>query len=248
MGKSNLFSLRLKLFSLLFLIVSLFVMAPVLSHLILSQLSDRSFPYKQEFLLQHSLSSALFILLTIPVLRIIPEKERSLLLGSNAIVNIKKLFKGILYALISYPLFLFFHYCSTTLLIYISGEISPVQSVFALLESGKENLLIFCLSSLTIVILAPISEELLFRGVLDTFFRSWICPLYSSICSSSIFAWLHYTKEQGISNYSIMSTLFGFGLFSSYLRKKEGHLMTSIGFHITFNALSLCMFYMQGSS
>ncbi len=106
-----------------------------------------------------------------------------------------------------------------------------------LLESMKSpTSLVFTLP--TILILAPIIEEFLFRGNLQTFFKRYMMPKKAIFLTALCFAFFHYSSSQGWSNVSLIATLFIFGLFLGFIYERQASLYASIGLHMTFNLIS----------
>ncbi len=100
---------------------------------------------------------------------------------------------------------------------------SPVQMVLALLS---------------IVILAPIVEELLFRGALQQFFKRYFSVKTSIILTAAIFACFHFSASQGLGNFSLIPSLFTFACFLGYTYERQGSIFASIALHLTFNLAS----------
>lgn len=89
-----------------------------------------------------------------------------------------------------------------------------------------------------IVFLVPIVEELLFRGLL----QSWLIAKWGIKkgigLTSVIFALFHFSFSQGIANIELIISLFILSCFLGFLYVKQRSLWASIGLHTTFNALS----------
>lgn len=90
----------------------------------------------------------------------------------------------------------------------------------------------------TILLAAPIIEEFLFRGTLQTFFKRYMTPRYAIILSAACFAFFHFSFSQGIGNVSLVISLFLFALFLGFIYERQASLFSSIALHITFNAVS----------
>jgi hypothetical protein len=90
----------------------------------------------------------------------------------------------------------------------------------------------------TILIMAPVLEEFLFRGCLQTFVKKRLGPKAAILISSVIFALFHFSPSQGISNFSLLPALFIFAGFLGFTYERQGSLLASITLHATFNATS----------
>ncbi len=56
---------------------------------------------------------------------------------------------------------------------------------------------LYAITSLAIITLVPLIEELLFRGYLQQWLKKYISPFYSIVLTALIFALFHYSSEQG---------------------------------------------------
>lgn len=89
-----------------------------------------------------------------------------------------------------------------------------------------------------VVIGAPLIEETLFRGFLQTSFVRLAGAHWGIAITSLIFTLFHFSPDQGISNVEILSSLFVLSCFLGYLRERQGNLWGAISLHCCFNSLS----------
>lgn len=87
---------------------------------------------------------------------------------------------------------------------------------------------------LMVVVIAPLAEELFYRGLLLSALRFHLGDWMSIVISSGIFALVHL---QAVS----IPGLFMFGLIAGYLRVKTGRLGLSLMFHAGFNAATVAV-------
>lgn len=90
-----------------------------------------------------------------------------------------------------------------------------------------------------LVILAPISEELLFRGVLFAGFKRSFGFMPAAILSSILFGLAHWQP-----NVALATAVLGWLL--AYLYHKTGSLWSSIGLHSLKNAVAFVLLYGVG--
>ncbi|WP_215216532.1 MULTISPECIES: type II CAAX endopeptidase family protein [Candidatus Rhabdochlamydia] len=146
---------------------------------------------------------------------------------------------GILAWLISFPivigigqlfdfiLYLFFHLESyeQVAVRYLKKSIySPSQLIPALIM---------------ITLAAPIIEELLFRGCLQSYLKRYIKKSLAIVFSSICFSAFHFSFSQGIGNVSLLFSLFVFALFLGFIYERQGSLFASISLHMTLNIVSV---------
>ena len=105
---------------------------------------------------------------------------------------------------------------------------------------------LFVLTISTIVIFAPVIEELLFRGFLQSFIRQHLGSKQAICITSVLFAFFHYSSEQGIGNLPIIISLFVLSLFIGFIYEKRGSLAAPIALHAIFNAVNVVNLYFLG--
>ncbi len=100
--------------------------------------------------------------------------------------------------------------------------------------STIDNFKMNMFSLLLAIFIGPITEEIIFRGIIANHFKS---EVLNSLISSLAFALLHgSTSLVALILYTV------FGLSSFYLYRKSGNLVNSILFHILLNLSSLLLF------
>lgn len=150
--------------------------------------------------------------------------------------------------LISFPCVAF----TGALIRFLLSFIPPLHQVEQLavtqLKAAQDDPLIFLLSTLGIVTLIPLLEELLFRGALQGALKNFLSPYYAIAATSVVFALFHFSPSQGASNIELLLALFVLSCFLGYLRERQHSLWASIALHSTFNAISIVMIlFEQGS-
>ncbi|MEX0952924.1 MAG: type II CAAX endopeptidase family protein [Nitriliruptoraceae bacterium] len=102
--------------------------------------------------------------------------------------------------------------------------------------SGGTSLL---LAVIVAVVLAPIAEELLFRGLLFPALRRWIGLWPAAVLSSVAFTVVHV--EIVLSQPLALVGLFAFGILLAWTHHRFGNLLVPIIAHAMFNSLSLTL-------
>ncbi len=106
------------------------------------------------------------------------------------------------------------------------------------LKTALQSPFLTMLALTSIVIVAPIVEEFLFRGTLQTYLKRSFTKKTAIILSSMCFALFHFSTQQGFGNLSLIPSLFVFSCFLGYIYERQGSLYASIGLHMAFNFAS----------
>lgn len=102
--------------------------------------------------------------------------------------------------------------------------------------------LILMLTIIGITVIIPCVEELLFRGLLQSWLRSKFKQSVGAIILTSlIFALFHYSTSQGVTNIELLFSLFMLSCFLGLLYERQRSLWAPIGLHGFFNAVSILM-------
>ena len=95
------------------------------------------------------------------------------------------------------------------------------------------------------VILAPIIEELLFRGLLLRALLRRMAPVTAVVVSAVIFALVHYLGDPN--TLPFLPALTGLGAVLAVVALRSGELSTSIFIHAGFNLTTTILFLVSGS-
>lgn len=91
---------------------------------------------------------------------------------------------------------------------------------------------------ISIVIIAPLVEEFLFRGILQTWLKKHLGPKAAIGLASLAFALFHFSPSQKMGNIPLVTSLFAFAAFLGFLYEKRRSLLAPIGLHLAFNLMS----------
>lgn len=114
------------------------------------------------------------------------------------------------------------------------------QDLVTLFQGGGDPIAIGLLV-IAAVILAPIVEELIFRGCLYRFLKSQTTLLPAQITSGIFFSMIHW-------NLLSFLPLVLVGIFLARIYEKTGSILVAIWFHAFFNAFSLSMLFITNLS
>jgi len=121
-------------------------------------------------------------------------------------------------------------FIASLLISEITSALGPIDypSFLSTTEDGWKGL---ALSLFASVLLAPLAEEIVFRGFLFRSMRNWAPFLLSGMISGIIFSVVHYYDLSG------SLTLISFALISSWLYQRTGNILNCIIFHALVNLI-----------
>ncbi len=146
---------------------------------------------------------------------------------------LKKLnfFPSLWLAIKGYGFYIFISLIISIFVIYSGLKIPGYQIQEPILRFFGETNLDFLIAGLLIIIIAPILEELFFRGFLLGTLSNRVGIFYGSILSALIFALLH-------GQFKSIIPIFILGLIINYLVIKSKNLTPAIIFHILNNLIA----------
>lgn len=198
--------------------------------------------------LNFSISFLIFVLLSIYFLFLPKNIRMGILRRPNEPHSAKEDLWAALYSwILAFPLVLFLSQAIEIIVFKIFKVTQlPDQIAVKFLKSTFENPLYFTLAAIAIVILAPLIEETLFRGFLQTYIRRHLGPKQAIVITSVCFSLFHYASGQGLGNISIIISLFVLSLFLGFTYHKQGSLLASVFLHGLFNLVSVVNLYLFG--
>jgi membrane protease YdiL (CAAX protease family) len=104
------------------------------------------------------------------------------------------------------------------------------------IERGPE----IVLAGIAVVIIAPIAEELFFRGFIYQAFRRWRGVTQGMLLSAAVFAIAHISLI-------IVPSIFALGVILAYLFERRGSLAATMAAHIFYNAIGFTLIVGVGS-
>lgn len=121
----------------------------------------------------------------------------------------------------------------------------PEQAAVQQLKDIFNHPWLFGATAVAVSTIVPFTEELLFRG----FMQSWLKTTFSRnkaiLLTALIFACFHFTMSQGIENLEFISALFLLSCYLGFVKERQQSLWASIGLHSTFNLISVLMLLFQ---
>jgi len=151
------------------------------------------------------------------------------------------IFLGIKTLFFAFPVSIFINVLTSLIVQMMIEETSLYheQTAVKLLKKSMHHISALIMSIFSILIRAPLTEEFLFRGLLQSYFMSRIKISWAIMFSSLLFALFHFSSLQGLSNISLICTLFSFSCFLGFIYEKSRSLIPSITLHFIFNGISV---------
>lgn len=139
-----------------------------------------------------------------------------------------------------YPLILVFSQMIAIVVSYFFQGPSIDQVAVKHIKSVMANPPLMILTVLEVVIIVPLMEEFLFRGLLQNWLKSKLHHAAGAVLLTSLlFALFHFSSSQGVTNIELLSTLFMLSCFLGYIYEKQRSLWASASLHGFFNLLSI---------
>jgi uncharacterized protein len=121
------------------------------------------------------------------------------------------------------------------LLVEVNGKVETQDVVEQFERARGPSLVLF---AVLVVTVAPIAEELLFRGALLRSLQRRMAPAWAAFVSALAFAAVHPLSSPTIGSVIAVPALFALGLVSAALAIRTGNLSASILLHSGFNLLT----------
>ncbi len=179
----------------------------------------------------------------------LPEPSKKSLFGLNFFKGSERKLKDFLFGMltwfISYPIVIVVSQLLAIVVLYLFQEPHVDQVVVQHLKAMAQFPLVFSLMVLSIVIFAPLCEEILFRGFLQTWLKHHLGLKGAIVVSSIVFASFHFSLAQGIDNIELLTSLFILSCFLGFIFEKNDSLLAPLGLHMFFNFIGTMMIYYQ---
>lgn len=149
--------------------------------------------------------------------------------------------------ILAFPLVIFLSQTLEALITKVFGVSQlPDQVAVKFLKSTFNHPTCLFLTVISIVILAPLIEETLFRGFLQSYIRKHLGRNQAIFITSVCFSFFHFAFGQGVGNIMIIISLFALALFLGFIYEKQGSILAPMALHCLFNTVSVINLYMFG--
>ena len=137
-------------------------------------------------------------------------------------------------------------WCTRLAINYFLPDFEPSEhTVFTILNTSETGVGVRMLTVFGAVVLAPVGEEILFRGILQTAFMKLVPVRHHSRrhrwwaigLASVLFGFMHFGTSQYIPALIVLGVVLG------YLYEKRGSLLTPIVVHMLFNTKSMVWYF-----
>ncbi len=131
--------------------------------------------------------------------------------------------------------------------IFVFGNSGPSQLAIEFIMRLVRSPNYLMIGVFITIIAAPLIEEFIFRGCLQTYMRKRFSRMQAILISSLSFAFVHLAPAQGIGNIPLFVSIFTFGMYLGFVYERQGSLFASFALHATFNALSISRLVLMGT-
>ncbi len=188
------------------------------------------------------LAMSLVFIVLIAYLQVMNPEARRTVIGEGSyegvMPKLKNFGMGILSVLISFPLVIAMGQLANMLLILLNKH-SQEQVAVRFLKSTFDNPVAYIFSSIFVILVIPAIEEILFRGFLQNWLAKFMGQMGAIFSCSAIFAFFHFSIQQGWGNLEIIPSLFVLACFAGFIYFRQKSIYASIGLHATFNGLNV---------
>ncbi len=146
---------------------------------------------------------------------------------------------GLIFWVIAMPVVTSITYIAEILTSLFVTPTGKEQMAVRFLKESLKNPSTFSIALFSILIVAPLFEEFLFRGIFLSYLRTKFTPISAILLSASIFSLFHFSPTQSVENIPLLLTLFAFGSYLGFVYEKTRSLFASILLHVTFNSISV---------
>ena len=119
-------------------------------------------------------------------------------------------------------------------------DITPQKQILVnqMLEAVQDRPLVFAGLAFSAIVLAPVTEEILFRGYMYRFLRDRYTVAKSSLVSSAVFALIHQSVHAFV-------PLLLLSLILTFVYERSGKILAPILFHAFYNAHTVGLILLQ---
>lgn len=146
---------------------------------------------------------------------------------------------GILGWIISFPVATLLMYLAEKMNYLFFGTKATEQAAIHYLRMVAKSPGLLTIALISNIILAPLIEEFVFRGFLQTYLKQKLKFKWALIISSFVFAILHFSFSHGLENFPLLLSLFSLSLVLGFLYEKQQSLVSPITLHMTFNLITV---------
>jgi membrane protease YdiL (CAAX protease family) len=130
---------------------------------------------------------------------------------------------------------------------WVFGKSGNEQSIITFLKQHTDSTGVKILGFFNIVIFAPTLEELIFRGFIQRYFRSFLDLKKTIIATSVLFALVHFSLDQGLGNIALLGCIFVLSLYLGFAYEKTKSILAPITLHMLFNFDGIIQIFFTGS-
>lgn len=190
-----------------------------------------------------------FVVMVIYMLLMKRDQLRAIFWGNKTpgfLQVIKQLGWGIASWAVSYPAVILGGLIASLISMALWGHSGVNQMAVQYLLKTFQYPWLLVFTIILMIVIVPITEEFLFRGLLQTWLKRFCGRLGAIAIASLIFAFAHFAPSQGTGNLELLVSLFILACFLGFIYERQQSLIASIGMHAFFNGFSILLLIISG--
>lgn len=180
------------------------------------------------------------LLSIVPAYFVLPSHKRDELWSQTSTSWYKQVAFGIAAWLLIFPLATAANQLISIVVFYFFQHPEQEQMMIQQMRKIASHPLLFSCLGVTIATIVPLTEEFLFRGLLQNWLKRILNNVTASVAISSvIFSCFHFSFSLGWTNLELLPTLFILSCMLGYIYERQRSLWASVGLHGFYNLVSL---------
>lgn len=180
--------------------------------------------------------------------KVLEPRTAPIVLGASKKTFSSNLGFGILTWIIAYPAVVLVNQTFAIIGHYFEPSAPVDQVAVKYLKLTFQDPSLYWVTVVMITFIVPCIEETLFRGFLQTWLVQRYGLLKGILSASTIFTIFHFSSSQGWHNIELLTSLFLLSCYLGFIYVKRSSLWSSIGLHMTFNAVSILLISLSEGS
>ncbi len=141
--------------------------------------------------------------------------------------------------LVSYPIVVLISLLAGFISLQLWGVRGIEQLAVKQLLKFLDKPVLFVFLALSVVLLVPFMEELLFRGFFQTWLKRYMNRGWAIVITSLLFSLVHFAPSQKFGNFELILSLFVLSSYLGFIYERQRTIWAPVGLHLTFNGITI---------